>query len=103
LRLRAQLRRTDHATVEVKTKGRWVTYDLDRGTVSAVSPTSITLARPDGQSVTFTIGPATRFRGVGSESAIALHQPALVVSENGAALRIRQARKVPAGAGTTTP
>jgi hypothetical protein len=80
----------------VKVHGQWVTYDLDRGSVSAVSPASITLARPDGQSVTFSIGPSTRFRGVDSEAAIQVHQPALVISENGAALVIRQR---PSGSG----
>ncbi len=89
--LRSLLRRADHATVELKVKGQWVTYAIDRGTVTAVSPSSITLARPDGQSVTEAITSATKFRGVGSEADIQLHRPALVVSEGGTALRIRQA------------
>lgn len=88
---RALLRRADHATIELKVKGQWVTYTLDRGTVTAVSPTSITLARPDGQSVTDTLTPQTRYRGVTSESAIETSRPALVISENGSALRVRQA------------
>lgn len=96
---RALLRRADHATVELKVKGQWVTYTLDRGTVTAVSPTSITLARPDGQSVTETLTSQTRYRGVTSEAAIRTGRPALVVSEDGSALRVRQA---PAGEGTTS-
>lgn len=82
--------RTDHATVEVKRKGQWVTYDLDRGTVTAVSATSITLARPDGQSVTEAINSETKYKGVTSAAAIQTGRPALVLSENGTAVRIRQ-------------
>lgn len=88
---RSLLRRADHATVELKVKGQWVTYTLDRGTVTAVSPTSITLARPDGQSVTDTLTPQTRYRGVTSETAIQTGRPALVISDAGSALRVRQA------------
>ena len=91
-RLGAILRRTDHATFEVKVKGQWVTYTLDRGQVSAVSPTSITLARPDGQSVTDAITPNTKYRGVTSESGIQLNKSAIVLSQNATALGIRQAR-----------
>jgi hypothetical protein len=90
-RLAALLRRTDHATFEAKVKGQWVTYTLDRGNVTAVSPTSITLARPDGQSVTETITSATKYRGVTSESGIHVDHPAMVLSQGGTALGIRQA------------
>jgi hypothetical protein len=90
-RLGAILRNTDHATFEVKVKGQWVTLTLDRGKVSAVSPTSITLARPDGQSVTEAITSKTKYRGVTSEAGIQLNKSAIVLSENGSALGIRQA------------
>ncbi len=93
--VRRLLQRADHATVEVKVKGQWVTYTLDRGEVTAVSPTSITLTRPDGQIVTDTIGPATKFAGVASEASLQADRRALVVSEGGAALRIRQAPPAP--------
>lgn len=82
--------RADHATIEVRQKGQWVTYELDRGKVTAVSPTSITLARPDGQSVTEAIDSNTKYKGVASEADIQTGRPALVVSENGTAVRIRQ-------------
>ncbi|MBV9662010.1 MAG: hypothetical protein JO337_12715 [Acidimicrobiales bacterium] len=87
---RSLLKRSDHATIELKVKGQWVTYTLDRGKVSAVSPTSMTVARPDGQSVTETINSSTKYRGVASEGAIQLNQPAAVISEGGTALVIRQ-------------
>lgn len=95
-RPRSLLQRADHATVELKVKGQWVTYTLDRGRVTAVSPTSITLARPDGQTVTETINSATRYSGVTSESAVQLQRPAVVVSDGGTALRIHQGQ-IPAG------
>jgi hypothetical protein len=91
-KLGAILRRTDHATLEVKVKGQWVTYTIDRGKVSAVSPTSITLARPDGQSVTEAITSSTKYRGVTSESGIQVNKSAIVLSDNGSALGIRQAK-----------
>lgn len=95
---RALLQRSDHATIEVKVKGQWVTYTLDRGKVTSVSPSSITLARPDGQSVTVAIGPATEFRGVSSESAIREDHRATVVSDAGTAVRVYQPTKTgPAG------
>ena len=82
--------RADHIALEVRVKGQWVTYDVDRGRVTAVSPTSITLARPDGQSVTEAIDSNTKYKGVASEADIHTGRPALVVSENGTAVRIRQ-------------
>jgi len=90
-RKRSLLDRADHASVEVKVKGQWITYDVDRGKVTAVSPGSITLQRPDGQSVTETLGPDTKYKGVTSESGIRLARPAMVVSEGGTAVRVRQA------------
>jgi hypothetical protein len=87
---RGLLGRTDHATAEVRVQGQWVTYDLDRGTVTSVSPTSLTLLRPDGQSVTFTINSSTRYGRSQSEATIATGRPAAVISKDGAAVRIRQ-------------
>ncbi|HWE55230.1 MAG TPA: hypothetical protein VG435_06930 [Acidimicrobiales bacterium] len=89
-RARGLLERADHANAEIKVKGQWVTYTLDRGTVTAVSPSSITLSRPDGQSVTDSISAQTKFKGVASASAVRVGQPAQIVSDNGAALRVRQ-------------
>jgi len=91
-RLGRLLRHSDHATIEVDRQGQWVTYSVDRGKVTAASPTSITLARPDGQSVTLAIDGSTKFRGVASASSVRTGQPALVVSENGVAVAVRQGR-----------
>lgn len=97
-RARTLLQRSDHSTLELKVKGQWITYTLDRGKVASISPTSITLTRPDGQTVTDTINSSTRFGGVTSESAVQLNRPAAVLSEAGTALRIHQG-KPPAGTG----
>jgi hypothetical protein len=83
------LQRADHATIELKVKGQWVTYTLDRGKVTAVSSSSITLARPDGRSVTETITPSTRYGGV-AEGQVKTDRPAVVISDQGTALRINQ-------------
>ncbi len=53
----------DHITAEVARNGSWVTLEWDRGTVTAFSSGSLTVLRPDKQSVTFTITSTTSFRG----------------------------------------
>lgn len=100
----AQLvKRADHGTVEVKAKSAgsttatWQTFTFDRGQVSAVSATSITLARPDGQSVTLSIGANVKYKGVTSWQGIATSKGAVVISQSGGALIIAQK------AGTSTP
>ncbi len=84
------LARTDHATVEVKRHGTWVTLELDRGKVTAASATSVSLARPDGTSVTIAVTPATKVRGVSSAAALVIGHRARVVSLGGDALLVGQ-------------
>lgn len=84
------LARTDHATVEVKRHGSWVTLELDRGKVTAASASSVTLARPDGTSVTIKVTPGTKLRGVASAAKLVVGHGARVVSTGGAALLIGQ-------------
>lgn len=95
--------RSDHATVEVKAKGQWVTYTIDRGKVASVSAASITLARPDGQSVTISLTPTTKYHGVSGASAIQTGKGARVVSQNGSAVGVSQrgAKTPPATPGST--
>lgn len=96
--------RADHGTIEIKMKAAttgtatWQTVTFDRGQVSAATAGQITLARPDGQSVTLTIGPNTKWQGVTSEAQIVTGKGALVVSEDGTALIIRQRVASAAGA-----
>lgn len=98
------LARADHATVEIKAKSGWETVEWDRGNVTASSATSITLQRPDGQSVTEAITSTTKYRGTGSIAVVG--QPAQVISLNGSALRVAQGggaagSPAPAGAGAS--
>jgi hypothetical protein len=89
-RARGLLERSDHTTVEVKAKGQWVTFTIDRGKVTSTSANSISLARPDGQSVTINIAPTTKYRGVSGATAVQVGKSARVVSENGTATVIIQ-------------
>lgn len=54
-------RHTVESTITVKTKNGYETYNLIRGTVGAISPTSITVTSPDGTSLTATINSSTKF------------------------------------------
>ena len=46
------LRRTVTAQVKIDTKDGYVTFEFDRGVVTSISSSSVTVLRPDGQSVT---------------------------------------------------
>jgi hypothetical protein len=99
------LRRTDHATAEVRIKGQWVTLELDRGTVTAVSPSAITLLRPDSRSVTLHIDSTTKFNGATSSTEVKTGERATVISDNGTAERVLQgagARRGEASAAATS-
>ncbi|HEV2361541.1 MAG TPA: hypothetical protein VGS21_07555 [Acidimicrobiales bacterium] len=62
-RLAKMLRRSPHLEFVVKDKaGQWITVDIDRGAVTSISSTSITIERPDGVSVTAKIDSSTHFR-----------------------------------------
>jgi hypothetical protein len=97
------LERADRATVEVKVKGQWVTYDIDRGHVSAVSASSIALQLPDGTSVTEAITPTTRFKGVTSASSVVVGHVATVISTGGNAIEVEQARRASTPPATGSP
>jgi hypothetical protein len=79
------LARTAHASLTVKDKsGRWVTVDLDRGTVQSVSSTSITILRPDGVTVTEAIDSSTRFLRQ-PQSSVVVGDRVVLVAEGGTA------------------
>jgi len=90
---RSLLARADHGTLEVRKGTAWITVDFDRGTVTAASATSVTLHRPDGQSVTLAITPATKFRGVTSASQLTTGRHAIAISQAGNALHITERAK----------
>lgn len=89
------MRSADHATVEVKRHGAWVTLTFDRGKVTAASASSITLLRPDGRSTTIALSASTRYRGVTSASGLVTGRPAVVISEGGTAIWVAQPTKAP--------
>jgi hypothetical protein len=68
------LRRLQHAQIVTKGKNGFVTHDLIKGTVTAVSPTSITVQAADKKSETFSITSDTKVRmrtkGQGAASSI---------------------------------
>lgn len=67
-RYRPLLRRSIHATVEVRYHHGWRTLEFDRGTITSVSGTPstggmLTLVRPDGVTVQTKLSPSTHFGG----------------------------------------
>jgi hypothetical protein len=86
------LRRAIHGDVIVRGQGGngFENVTFDRGEVTAVSASSITVKRPDGQSVTKAIDANTKFRGVQSAGDVKTGKPALVVSKGNAATMVGQ-------------
>ena len=78
----AALRGADHATVEVRRSGSWVTLDLDRGTVASYSGGKLGVSRPDGKTVDLTVTSSTVFEGR-STTALAGDRVAVVSSSTG--------------------
>lgn len=64
------LARVEHGSVTVKTKTGTEVIDLQRGTVTAVSPTSITVKSADGFTATYVVDSSTKVRKTGQQSAI---------------------------------
>ncbi len=60
------LRRTVHGDIEIATKNGYVTFEFNRGVVTSISSSEITVLRPDGVSVTEGINGSTHMpkRGV---------------------------------------
>jgi hypothetical protein len=59
------------ATLDLPALGGLTTVQLDHGTVSAASSSSLTIAEAGGGSVTITLGDETRVRKAGAKAAIA--------------------------------
>ena len=85
------LRRAEHGDLIVRGKDGFQNVSFDRGKVTAVSDTSITVQRPDGQSVTKTIDSSTKFKGVTSAGDVQTGKPAIVVSNGDHAVAVAQA------------
>ncbi|MHB1931268.1 MAG: hypothetical protein ACYCUG_17900 [Acidimicrobiales bacterium] len=89
----------DHVTAEVPRNGSWVTLDWDRGTVTSFANGSLTLLRPDKQSVTFTITATTHFRGR-STTNLAGDRARVVSDSSGSALVVSLAPPLTAAPST---
>ena len=103
------LARADHATFEVRQHKAWVTITVDRGRITTVSASSITLLRPDGHSVTIALGATTHFRGGATSLAtVTTGRSAVVISEGGTAhtvveLKLRSGHHKPVKPGHASP
>lgn len=87
----ALFRRAVHGDLVVKDRtGQFVTVTVDKGKVTGHTPTSITLQRADGKSVTLALDSSTRYRGIASASEIADGKGAVVVSKGGTATVVAQ-------------
>jgi hypothetical protein len=90
-----------HGDILVKTKNGYQVVTFDRGTVTTISGTSITIRRPDGVSVTKTLTPDTKYKGISGAAAVVTGRPAIVVSQHGTALVVAQ-RPVSTGSSTSS-
>jgi hypothetical protein len=79
------LRRTVSGQIEIATKNGYVTFQFDRGAVTSISSSEITIMRPDGQSVTEAITGSTRMPKRGAP---AKGQNVVVISVSGKSFRI---------------
>ena len=93
------LDRADLATIEVNKSGSWVTETYQRGRITAVSPTSLTIERADGHSSTVALSSTTHYGGQGaSESSLQVGQTVRVVSVDGAATTVSPGHAKASGA-----
>jgi hypothetical protein len=83
---RAVLRRAVSGQIELYTKKYgFVTIDFDRGSVSSISRSAVTVLRPDGRSITEAVGSSTHMPKSGAPDQ---GQNVIVVSHAGKALYI---------------
>lgn len=88
---RAMLNRIEHGELTLRTRNGDRTVDLQRGTVSAVSPTSISVTSADKFAGTYAVDSATKVRtrnGLVSISSVHVGDQVFVVATSGKALRI---------------
>ena len=88
---RGLLNRIEHGELTLRTRQGDRTVDLQRGVVSAVSPTSISVTSPDKFAGTYTVDTSTKVRtrsGLVSISAVHTGDQVFVVASGGQALRI---------------
>jgi hypothetical protein len=84
------LRRTVHGDLVVKQGDGFETVTFDRGTVTSVDASSLSLHRPDGVDVTVKLTDQTRYVGVTGAGGVQKDKPVTVVSKDGAARMVAQ-------------
>jgi hypothetical protein len=94
------LQRAEHAELIVRTKTGFQTIDIDRGTISSISPSSISLTRPDEVVVTATISSTTKFAGL-TQAQVAMGDKAVVIQSSGTAISIRS--RTPTSSSSSAP
>jgi hypothetical protein len=67
---RRLLRRLEHGSLTLRRKSATVTVDLQKGIVSDVSPTSVTVTSRDGFKTTYDVTSASKVRAKGKKSSI---------------------------------
>ena len=96
--LRKFLRRhTVDATMTVKTKNGYETYDIARGTVGSISASSITVDSPNGTTLTATINAQTKFHNT-TEALLPVGAKVGVVAEQGVAKLVNTPKTTTSGA-----
>jgi hypothetical protein len=83
---RALARRAEHGEVVLRGKGGDRTVDVQRGVVTAASPTSVTVRSTDGFTATYTFTPTSKVRkqkAVSQPSAVAVNDRVGVVAAKG--------------------
>ena len=94
------LNRIEHGQLTLQTRTGDRTVDLQRGVVSAVSPTSISVTSPDKFSGTYTVDSSTKVRtrtGLVAISAVHAGEKVFVIATGGKALRILDRGTRPSG------
>jgi hypothetical protein len=81
----------------VESKNGYETYNLIRGTVGAISPTSITVNSPDGTSLTATINSSTKFHNT-TDAQLATGDKVGVLAEAGVARWVNAPKTTTSGA-----
>lgn len=86
--LRRLFRHSEHAELLVTTPNRGeITVDVDKGTLTTISTSSIEITRPDGTAVSATITPSTHFFGL-AESKLGPGDRVLLVQTGGNAVDV---------------
>jgi hypothetical protein len=74
-RLLAAARRTDRASLQVRTRSGWVTIEYARGTIESATASALTVKLPSGGTVSWAIGSQTTMREGGKTVGAAALEP----------------------------